>query len=76
MQVAINNNKNIEIRGNIRAREAADYLSIGLSTYWLWVKQGRIKKPIKFGSRISVWSAEYIRELAKNGIPENVGGLK
>ncbi len=56
--------------GNVRAKQSAQHLCIGLSTFWLWVKQKRIKKPTKHGSRVSVWSADYIRELAQNGVPE------
>ena len=54
--------------GNVRVKQAAQYLNIGVSTFWAWVKQGKIKPPIKYGERVSVWQAEYIRELAENGI--------
>ena len=67
---------NFPLAGNSRAKENAAFLSIGVSTFWKYVSEGRIKKPIKHGQRVSVWCAEYIRELAKNGIPEKVGGLK
>ena len=56
--------------GNIRPKDSAKYLSIGISTFYLYIKQGRIKPPTKHGARISVHSAEYIRELAENGIGE------
>ena len=56
--------------GKTRAGQAAPFLGIGLSTFWLYVKQGRIEKPIRYGARVSVWDAEYIRELAANGIPD------
>ncbi len=58
--------------GNVRAKPSAEHLAIGISTFWLWVKQGKIKKPTKHGARVSVWDAEYIRELAKNGIGRGV----
>ncbi len=58
------------LTGNVRAKESAQYLTIGISTYWLWVKEGKIKPPTKHGSRVSVWSAEYIRDLAENGVGE------
>lgn len=58
------------ISGNVRAKASAQHLSIGISTFWLWVKQGKIKPPTKHGARVSVWKAEYIRELADNGIGE------
>jgi predicted DNA-binding transcriptional regulator AlpA len=57
------------IDGNVRAKQSAAFLGIGLSTFNKYVAEGRIRKPIKFGHRVSVWDAKYIRELAKNGIP-------
>ncbi len=58
------------VEGKVRAKQAASYLAIGVSTLWLYVKQGRIEKPMRYGARVSVWDAQYIRELAENGIPE------
>ena len=60
------------IFGKVRATQAAAYLGIGVSTFWLYVSQERIKKPVKFGVRVSVWDAEYIREIADNGIPHKL----
>ena len=56
--------------GNTRAKDAARFLGIGLSSFHLAVKQGRIRKPVKLSARTSVWSCEYIRDLAANGLPE------
>lgn len=56
--------------GKVRAKEASKFLAVGLSTFWLYVKQGRIVQPMRFGARVSVWDAVYIRELAANGIPD------
>lgn len=56
--------------GNVRAHQCAAYLGIGLSTFWLYVAQQRIQKPLKYGERISVWDAKYIHELRTNGIPQ------
>lgn len=58
------------ISGNVRAKQCARFLSIGISTWWLWVKQGRVKEPIRHGARVSVWQAEYVRSLAENGVKE------
>ncbi len=58
------------LSGNVRAKQSAQFLSIGISTFWLWVKQGKIKQPTKHGERVSVWDAEYIRSLAENGVSE------
>lgn len=56
--------------GKARVKQAAPFLGIGVSTFWLYVSQGRIKKPTRYGKRVSVWDAQYIRDLATNGIPE------
>ena len=55
--------------GNVRANQCAAYLGLGLSTFWLYVEQGRIKRPIKYGVRVSVWDAVYIHQLRETGIP-------
>lgn len=55
--------------GKVRAPQIAAYLGIGISTWWGLVKEGRVLPPIKFGVLVSTWDAEYIRELAANGIP-------
>ncbi len=56
--------------GKVRAKQVAPFLGVGLSTFWLYVKQGRIEKPMRYGARVSVWDASYIRQLASSGIPE------
>jgi predicted site-specific integrase-resolvase len=43
-----------QIRLNYRAKEACKYLSIGLSTLWLYVKQGKIK-PNKLSQRVTIF---------------------
>lgn len=53
--------------GKTRAKENANFLGIGESTFWKYVNQGKIKKPIKYGQRVSVWDAEYIRKISKEG---------
>ena len=62
--------KPFPFEGKVRAKQIAPFLGIGLSTFWLYVKQSRIDRPMRYGARVSVWDASYIRELAKNGIPE------
>lgn len=56
--------------GNVRANQCAAYLGLGLSTFWFFVNQGRIKKPTKYGVRVSVWDAEYIHQLKREGMPK------
>ena len=64
---------NYPLSGNARAKANAAFLAIGISTYWKYVAEGRIKKPIRYGNRVSVWDCSYIRELAQNGIPDAEG---
>jgi predicted DNA-binding transcriptional regulator AlpA len=60
----------VPMEGNLRAKTIAPFLGIALSTFWLYVKQGRVIQPIRYSKRLSVWPASYIRDLAANGIPE------
>lgn len=55
--------------GLTTAKSSAKFLKIGLSSWWLAVKQGRIKKPIKLSIRTSRWECEYVRKLANEGLP-------
>ena len=45
--------KHIEIE-NMRAKEVAEYIGIGLSTVWLYSKQGLLK-PINLSPRVTVF---------------------
>ena len=62
------------VEGKVRAKQIAKFLSIGLSTFWLYVNQGRVKQPMRLSARVSVWDAAYIRGLAEHGIPQIKGG--
>lgn len=68
--------KPLPTEGNVRIKQAAPFLGIAVSTFWLYVKEGRIKQPTRYGARVSVWDVEYIRELAKNGLPEREAAYK
>jgi len=39
---------------NLRPKEASQYLGIGLSTVWLYVKQGKLN-PIKLSKRVTIF---------------------
>lgn len=45
----------------LRAKEVAIYLGIGLSTVWLFAKQGKLK-PVKLGARTTVFLKSDIDE--------------
>ena len=39
----------------LRVKEVVKKTSVGKSTIWAWVKEGKFPKPIKLSDRISVW---------------------
>ncbi|MCK9337830.1 MAG: AlpA family transcriptional regulator [Arcobacteraceae bacterium] len=45
-----------------RAKEVSYLLGIGLSTVWLYVKNGRLN-PIKISSRVTVFDIDEINQL-------------
>lgn len=47
---------------NYRAKEAAEYLGIALSTVWLYAKQGRLT-PIRLSPRITIFKKEELDTL-------------
>jgi predicted DNA-binding transcriptional regulator AlpA len=46
----------------LRATEVAEYLGIGLSTVWLYAKQGKIT-PLKLSSKVTVFSLKEIEKI-------------
>jgi len=51
---------------NMRAKEAARYLSCGVSTIWLWVKQGKIKA-YKLSDRVTILRRSELDEFINGG---------
>ena len=49
-------------RKHIRASEVANYLGIGLSTVWLYVKQGKLT-PKKISPRVTLFSIEEVQRI-------------
>jgi predicted DNA-binding transcriptional regulator AlpA len=43
-------------------------IPVGRSTWWAGVKDGRFPKPMKLGSRVTVWRAEDIWALLERGV--------
>ena len=39
----------------LRAKGAAAFLGLGESTFWRWVKDGRLPKGIRLSARATVW---------------------
>jgi predicted DNA-binding transcriptional regulator AlpA len=46
----------------LRAKEVAEYLSIGLSTVWLYAKEGKLT-PKKISNRVTVFDIEELNNL-------------
>jgi len=53
----------------LRAKEVATYLSIGLSTVWLFAKQGKLK-PIKLSARTTIFKKSDIDAFIASRIDE------
>lgn len=51
----------MNIKNCLRAKEIAHLLSIGLSTWWLWVKIGKAPAGKKLSNRVTVWEADSIQ---------------
>ncbi|NVJ48574.1 MAG: AlpA family phage regulatory protein [Cytophagia bacterium] len=46
-----------------RVNQILNFIPIGKSTWWLWVKTGKAPKPIKLSSKISAWRGEDLLKL-------------
>jgi integrase len=57
--------------GFVRAKQIHQFFGIGLSTWWLWVKEGRAPKGVRLGSRTTAWRAEHSRSLLDQLSQEN-----
>jgi len=51
----------------LRASDIVEEYPIGLSTVWNWAKKGKLT-PIKVSERVTVFSAEEVRNLFQNGL--------
>lgn len=47
---------------SMRAKSAAAYLGIGISTFWRWVADGRLPKGTRLSARVTVWKLEDIEQ--------------
>ena len=52
-----NDFNNLQEKKFMRAKELAKHLSIGLSSVWLYSKQGKIT-PLKLSERVTVFNVE------------------
>ena len=44
----------------LRAKQVAECLGVHVKTVWLWVKEGRLSRPVRLGARCSAWRKEDI----------------
>ena len=51
---------------NMRAKEASRYLACGVSTLWLWVKQGKIKA-YKLSDRVTIFKRSELDAFINGG---------
>lgn len=55
----------------LRAKHAAEYLGVGISTFWRWVKNGRIPPSIHLGNRVTVWRKDVLEQVLSDYEAEN-----
>ena len=51
----------------MRPKDAAAFLGCGLSTLWLWAKQGKIPQPKKIGPRYTFWRRADLENFINEG---------
>jgi len=54
------------MKKNYRPKEVAEYLGIGLSTVWLYIKQGKLKKT-KLSDRVTVVTKDELDRFMNGG---------
>lgn len=58
----VNKHLSIELPRKLRAKQVADEFGIGLSTVWLYAKEGKLT-PIKVSSRVTVFDTQEVLKL-------------
>ncbi len=52
----------IELNQLSRIKDVSRLTTLGKSTIWLWVSQGKFPKPISLSTTIKVWRSKDIQE--------------
>jgi len=56
----------------LRAKDAAAFLAIGLSTLWRWHQHGKLPRGTRLSARCTVWKREdlerFLNQAAEGGI--------
>ncbi|MDL2317126.1 helix-turn-helix domain-containing protein [Desulfovibrio sp. OttesenSCG-928-A18] len=50
-------------QGALRAKGAARFLGISISTFWRWTAQGKIPPGIRLSTRCTVWRRESLEKV-------------
>lgn len=58
---------------HLRAKGAAAYLGISVSTFWRWVQQGRINKGTRLSARCTVWPREELERFMSRQASPSAG---
>lgn len=53
--------------GALRAKDAAQFLGIALSTFWRWVGEGKLPKGRRLSPRCTVWLRTDIERFLEEG---------
>jgi predicted DNA-binding transcriptional regulator AlpA len=54
------------LEGFLRAKDIQQLFGIGKSTFYEWVRDGRLSRGFKLGERMKAWKRSEIEELMKN----------
>lgn len=49
--------------GALRAKDAAKFLGVGISTFWRWAQQGKVPPGIRLSARCTVWRREALEKV-------------
>lgn len=52
--------------GHVRLRDILAHLPIGRSTWWRWVREGKVPQPIKLSEQVCLWRAEDVHKLIRD----------
>lgn len=61
------------LQNALRAKTASAFLGIGESTFWKWVKEGRLPKGTRLSARCTVWRREDLERFLNQAASEQGG---
>jgi len=65
------------INGFMRAKDASAFLALGESTFWRWVKDGRLPQGTRLSARATVWKvADLEAFIEQQTARQEQGGLQ